>query len=150
MSLSRRGLLKLGAGAALTCVAGTGPISQAVAVERRRIPIGMQLWPVRHQCQAELPGVLEAAAEMGFDTIEMAHSYYGHDADAWQKLLDDNGLKCCGTLIVLPDMLGDKLKETVEFNQTLCNPYLNVRSLGKSLWSSPEAFNKTVGLFNEI
>ena len=47
-------------------------------------------------------------------------------------------------------MLGDKLKETVEFNQTLNNPYLIVRSLSESLWSSPEAFRETVGLFNEV
>ena len=47
-------------------------------------------------------------------------------------------------------MLGDKLKETVEFNQTLGNPYLIVRWLDESFRSSSETFKKTVGLFNEV
>ena len=149
MSMSRRELLKLGAGAVLTCAAGTGPIKRAVAAERRKIPIGMQLWGVRHQCQTELPVVLEAAAKMGFETIEMAHSYYNHDAETWRKLFDDNGLKCCGMHVLLPMIEGDAFQETVDIHKVIGTPYLIAATLPKTYRESKAAVAEMGAFFNE-
>ena len=46
-----------------------------------------------------------------------------HSAAELRKMLDDLGLKCCGTHTGLNTLLGDALPATVEFNQTLGNKY---------------------------
>ena len=150
MSLSerdqtRRSFLKTTSALAV----GGGAFFRSAFSAGKQIPIGVQLYCVRKELAENFDETMAAVAEIGFDGVEYA-DYFGRSARELRKSLDDNGLKCCGNHIVLPDMLGDKLKETVEFNQTLGNPYLIVRSLGKSLWSSPEEFNKTIGLFNEV
>jgi len=150
MSISRRQLLKLGAGAAATCIAGLGSAGRAAAAKPRKIPIGMQLWGVRHQCETELPAVLRAVAQLGYETIEMAHSYYGHDAAAWRKLLDDNGLKCCGMHIPLRMVEGDAFDETVEIHKVIGTPNLIVASLPKKRLGSKAAAVEVAGFFNEL
>ena len=57
-----------------------------------RIPIALQLYSVRHDCEKDFPGVIKAVAEMGYEGVEFA-GYYGYSAQELRKLLDDHGLK---------------------------------------------------------
>ncbi len=91
MTLSRRQMFKLSAGAAATWITGMGLSRSRAAAITKKIPIGLELWSVRHQCEKELPTVLRAIGKMGYESVEMAHSYYGHSASTWRKLLDENG-----------------------------------------------------------
>ena len=91
----------------------------------KKIPIGVQLYSVREDCARDLPGTLAAVAEMGYDGVEFA-GYYGYSAEDLRRMLDANGLQCCGTHTGLNTLLGDALKTTVEFNQVLGNRYLVV------------------------
>ena len=43
--------------------------------------------------------------------------YYGRIATDMRKLLDDNGLKCCGTHTALDTLEGDALGKTIEYNK---------------------------------
>ncbi|MCS7309894.1 MAG: sugar phosphate isomerase/epimerase, partial [Armatimonadetes bacterium] len=70
-----------------------------------RIPIGVQLYSVRDDCAKDLPGTLAAIAKMGYEGVEFA-GYHGYSARDLRKLLDDNGLKCCGTHIGIDTLLG--------------------------------------------
>ncbi len=141
---TRRDFFKRTSAAALVAGIGAGSASAA-----RRIPIGVQLYCFRKELAGDFEGTMEAVAGIGFDTVEFA-DYFGRSAKQLRKMLDDNGLKACGTHIMLDDMLGDKLEETVEFNQTLGNPNLIVRWLDEKYRQSPEDFARTVDLFNEI
>jgi len=114
-----------------------------------KIPIGVQLYCVRRELAVEMESTLASLAEMGFEGVEFA-DYFGRSAGDLRNLLDSNGLKCCGTHILLDDMLGDSLKATVEFNQEIGNEYLIVRWLDEERRSSAETFAQTIGLFNEI
>ncbi len=142
-ALSRRRFLK--STSALALCAGAAP---AFVVAAGRIPVGVQLYCVRRELARDFERTMEAVARIGFEGVEFA-DYFGRSAAELRSALDQNGLKCCGTHIFLTDMLGDRLKETVEFNQTIGNPYLIVRWLDESLRKTPEAFEKTVGLFNQ-
>ena len=42
-----------------------------------RIPIALQLYSIRHDCEKDLPGTLKAVARMGYDGVEFA-GYYGY------------------------------------------------------------------------
>jgi sugar phosphate isomerase/epimerase len=113
-----------------------------------KIPIGVQLYSVRDDCARDLPGVLEAVAKMGYAGVEFA-GYYDRSAKDLRKLLDDNGLKCCGTHTGFHTILGDELLKTIEFNKTLGNPFLIVPGLGGEQTASKTAWLATAKTFNE-
>lgn len=150
MTLSRRQILKLSAGAAATWITGTGLTQSGAANTTPKIPIGLELWSVRHQCEQELPAVLRAVAQMGYDAVELAHSYYGYDAPAWRKLLDENGLKSCGMHMGLQMLEGDAFDKTVEVHKVIGTPYLVVASLPKKNLASVQAIVETAKQFNRL
>jgi sugar phosphate isomerase/epimerase len=146
--ISRREVLSGAAGAMVGLVAtklGLG----AAEPSAKRIPIGLQLYSVRQDCQKDLPRVLEAVAKMGYEGVEFA-GYYGRSAKELRKLLDQNGLRCCGTHTGLNTLQGDALAGTIEFNQTLGNPYLIVPWMPHEKLASVEACKKTAQVFNEL
>jgi sugar phosphate isomerase/epimerase len=90
-----------------------------------RIPVGLQLYSVREQCAADLPKVVAAVSKIGYKGVEFA-GYHNRSAKDLRKLLDDQGLVTCGTHTPYESILGDKLKETIEFNRILGNKFLIV------------------------
>lgn len=117
--------LAAGAGAGKVLAAATGTATGA----RKMIPIGLQLYSVRAECGKDLAGTVAAVAKMGYKGVEFA-GYHGKSATDLRKLLDDNGLVCCGTHTGLNTLLGDALAKTIEFNKTLGNPFLIVPGMG--------------------
>ena len=89
--LSRRRFVHTGSAA----IASLG-LGLARAADPKKIPIGLQLYSVRNECQKDLAAVIQAVGKMGYKGVEFA-GYYGRDAKTLRKLLDDNGLVCCGT-----------------------------------------------------
>ena len=135
--LSRRDFLRaaaaVGAGAGLAGWKGAHALSAAprqTAGLLARIPVGVQLYSVRDLAAKDLPGTLEAIGKMGYKGVEFA-GYYGWEAKPKElrKLLDANGLKCCGTHTGLDTVTGDALKATAELHTILGNTFLIVPSL---------------------
>jgi sugar phosphate isomerase/epimerase len=143
--VSRRDFLKV-AGAATLCLPA---VACAVDAGKVRIPVGLQLYSVRFDCERDLPGTLTAVAGMGYEGVEWA-GYYGRSANELRKLLDDNGLKCCGTHTGLDTLIGDNLQQTIDFNKELGNPYLIVPGLPRERMASRQAWMETAQLFNEL
>lgn len=114
-----------------------------------RIPIALQLYSVRHDCEKDLPGTLKAVAEMGYEGVDFA-GYYGYDAPAIRVLLDDLGLRAAGCHTGIQTLLGDELPKTVAFNHILGNKYLIVPGLPESYRDSRDAWLRTAEVFNEI
>jgi sugar phosphate isomerase/epimerase len=112
----------------------------------KRIPVGLQMYSLREQCKTDLPGMLAAVAKIGYKGVEFA-GYHGRSAKDLRKMLDDNGIVACGTHTPYDSVLGDKLKETVEFNRVIGNKFLIVPWMtGKT---KQEWLDKAK-LFNEI
>ena len=114
-----------------------------------KIPIGLQLYSVREDCQKDLPGTLEKVAKMGYDGVDFA-GYYGYEAKEVRKMVDDLGLKVCGGHLGLNTLVGDELKLTVEFQRILGNKYLIVPGLSEERRNSRAAWQETAKIFNEI
>jgi sugar phosphate isomerase/epimerase len=148
MTISRRDLLKLGAGSAALCATRAGSLF-AAKPQGAKIPVGLQLYSVRQACQKDLPGVLEAVAKMGYAGVEFA-GYYDHTADEIRGLLDKNGLKCCGSHIRLDALTGDALAETVAFNKTLGNPFLIVAWMPPAYLKSVETIKEHARIYDEV
>ena len=115
----------------------------------KKIPIGLQLYSIREDCAKDLPGMLAAVAKMSYQGVEFA-GYHGRSAKELRKMLDDLGLKCCGTHIGLETLQGDALPATIEFNLTLGNKYLIVPGLKEERRNSRKAWLETARIFNEI
>ena len=143
-SVLRRDFLKIGAAGAALAVGVQG--LAAAASDAQKIPIGLQLYSVRGECAKDLPKVLAAVARMGYKGVEFA-GYYNRKADELKKMLDSNGLVCCGTHTALGTIQGDALKATVEFNQAIGNKFLIVPGMspkGKQGWlDAAKLFNET-------
>ena len=154
--VSRRGMLAKSAAAAAVLTAGAHGAPQnrqrTARTNRRgpgRGPIGLQLYSVRGDCQRDLPGTIAAVGKMGYKGVEFA-GYYDYKAEQLRKLLDDNGLKCCGTHTAMDTLLGDNLQKTIEFNKTIGNKYLIVPGLPDKYRQSHQAWLDTAKLFNEL
>ncbi len=114
-----------------------------------RIPIVLQLWSIREDCQKDLPGTLQAVAEMGYEGVEFA-GYYDYSAEELRQILDDIGLAVAGTHIDLDTLLGDELPATIEFSEVLGNQFLIVPGLPEERRDSRAAWRETAQIFNEI
>lgn len=120
---TRRDVLRY---AALTATLAALPLSVgAEEAEHHKIPIGLELYSVRNQLPHDFTGVMEAIGKMGYVGVEFA-GYYGWDKKPHdlRKLLDDCGLKCCGTHTALNTLEGDNLKRTIELHKILGNRFL--------------------------
>ncbi|MCX7993770.1 MAG: sugar phosphate isomerase/epimerase [Fimbriimonadales bacterium] len=113
------------------------------------IKVGVQLYSVRDDCKRDLPYTLAEVAKIGYAGVEFA-GYYDYDAATLRKMLDENGLECCGTHIGLDALLGDNLQRTLEFHATLKCPYLIVPGLPPERTASRDAWLETAQIFNEI
>ena len=133
---SRRDFLKttaVGAGAGLFGWKARGAslaATRQAGGPRKKIPVGVQLYSVRALAAKDLPATLEAIGRMGYKGVEFA-GYYGWESKPKElrKLLDANGLKCCGTHTGLDTVTGDKLRATAELHDLLGNTFLIVPSL---------------------
>ena len=154
--VSRRGFIATSVAAAALLASGADGAPQdqkkkerTKKRDRRRIPVGLQLYSVREDCKRDLPGTIAAVAKMGYKGVEFA-GYYDRTAKQLRKMLDDNGLVCCGTHTGLDTLLGDNLRRTIEFNKTLGNKYLIVPGLPEKYRTSRQAWLDTAKLFNEL
>ncbi|HTD65648.1 MAG TPA: sugar phosphate isomerase/epimerase [Candidatus Limnocylindria bacterium] len=146
-TISRRDFLKTTAAASIAAVSSV-PLFAAEGGPKKPA-LGVQLYSVRKDCEKDLPGTLHAVSKIGYKAVEFA-GYYERDAKTLRKLLDDAGLKCCGTHIGLETMLGDKIAKTVEFNQAIGNINLIVPSLPEKYRKTKEDWQKTADLFSDI
>jgi sugar phosphate isomerase/epimerase len=140
---NRRDFIKTSAG----LVAAAGASASLLAA--KTIPVGLQLYSVRKECEKDFIKTVTAVAKMGYQGVEFA-GYYNYGAKQLRKILDDNGLKCCGTHTQLDTVLGDEFAKTVEFNKILGNRYLIVPWLAEEKRKTAKDWYAIAGLFNTL
>jgi len=113
------------------------------------IPVGLQLYSVRHDCERDLPTVLDRVAAAGYVGVEFA-GYYGREANELRQMLDDRGLRCCGAHTQLAEVQDERLEATVEFALALGNPYLIVPALPSDWRDSRDAWLRTAEFFDRL
>ncbi len=114
-----------------------------------KIGVGIQLYSVRKAAAADLPAVLKGVKAMGYEAVEFA-GYYGRTAYELKKLLDENGLKCCGTHNGIDAFQGDNFRKTVDFHKIIGCEYPIVAWINDDMRKSVAALGASAKLFNEI
>ncbi|HTY86200.1 MAG TPA: sugar phosphate isomerase/epimerase family protein [Candidatus Acidoferrum sp.] len=150
-SLTRRTFLKTSAAATVTLAAAPTPgLFAADGYGGNKIPIAVQLYSVRKECAADLPGTLAALAKMGYRGVEFA-DYFKREAKTLRQMLADNGLQCVGSHIrPYESLTGDQLEQTIEFNHELGNSRLIVPSLPAKYTRSITGWQQAADEFNAL
>jgi sugar phosphate isomerase/epimerase len=91
--LSRRGLLAAGAAALGAGVAGPAAASQVPFFQRRKQPVGIQLYSLGPDLAKELDAQLATVAKIGFKSVELA-GYLGRTPAELRAAFDTHGLAC--------------------------------------------------------
>lgn len=128
--MKRRTILKGAAALAvapwLSACGGESKPANGKRLER----IGIQLYTVRDQMAEDVPGTLQALAEIGYDEVEFA-GYFDHTPGEIRGFLDATGLVSPSAHVRLDD-IRDTPEQLIETAQTLGQDYL---ALG---WLAPE------------
>jgi len=144
-AVTRRSFLEL---------AGSMPLAWALASHwpasaAGRIPIALQLYSVRGECEQNFDAALEQVAALGFEGVEFAgyHTYAGR-ASALRDRLQVLKLKAAGTHVQLDTLQGDALKATIDFHQTIGCRFLIVP--GHAAFTDPEKSKALADTFNNL
>jgi sugar phosphate isomerase/epimerase len=121
----------------------------------KKIPIGLQLFSVRGECNKDLPATLKSVSEIGYvgaepwgysgDKLE----WMGWSAKDIRKMMDDNGLKCCGIHLATAALMGDNLSRTIELNQILGNKFLIIAADSQRM-SAMNTIMELAQLLNDV
>jgi sugar phosphate isomerase/epimerase len=128
----RRFISSSAAAAALAAVGSALPVASLFAAEdygAKRIPVGLQLYTIGGDMKKDAAASLAKVAKLGYKGVEFAGGYPSTDAREVRKMLDDNGLKCCGSHVRMDTMQGDNFAKAVEFAKVIGNPRLIAPSL---------------------
>jgi sugar phosphate isomerase/epimerase len=150
-NLSRRVILKSGlavfvGGCALQTTSKEG---EQMKTAKREIPVGLQLWTVRTECAKDFPGTIAKVAKMGYKGVEFA-GYYDRKAEDVRKMLDDNGLLCCGSHTAIDLLSDENFAKTMEFNRTIGNKYIIVPWLDRQKLKTKAEWLAKAKVFNEF
>jgi len=114
-----------------------------------RIPVALQLFSVRQQCDKDLPGTLARVAEFGYEGVELA-GYYGRPPLVFRKMLADNKLPICAAHVPYESLQGSFLESTIQFQKDLGNKNLIVPGLPSAAMSSLDAWRETAKRFTQM
>lgn len=115
------------AGGVLSACASTGGATSAAAARRAAagsIPVGVQLYTVRDQLQADFEGTLERVAAIGYREFEFA-GYYDHSSVQIRNILDRLDVTAPSAHIGLDQFRGD-LHRLLGTAQVIGHQYLVV------------------------
>ena len=114
-----------------------------------RIPIGLELFSVRREFDADPLKTLKAVAEMGYEGVEFAGPPKLSGA-ALRAMLDETGLVCCGWHTPFDRVQDDDLAETIELNRAVDNAYVIIPGLPGHLVQTLAGWAAMASFFNEL
>lgn len=148
MLATRRDFARTAAGT-LAALAGLPYLRAA-----RKVPIALQLYSLRNECKADLPGTLAAIGKLGFEGVEWFGwgGYFDRGPKELRKLMDDAGLKTASDHIHATALQGDNFERTVELYRTLGTKIVTLSELlgSRAARATPQFWEDGAKLMNEL
>jgi len=116
--------------------------------EMPKIPIALQMYTLRDECEKDFAGTIRKVAEIGYPAVELA----GRGSLSVQELsslLADNHLTIAGSHIGL-DQLESDLPKVIQENLALGNRFVVVPYLSDEHRKTAADYKKTAETFNKI
>lgn len=135
--------------------AALNPWLASAAETTSKIPIGLQLWAVRGEFTRDVPGTLKTIGGLGFQGVEFwgyggtPNVFQSYSAKDLRKILDDNGLKCCGIHMQVKALEPGQFDQTVENCKTLGCHLLNIAA-AKEKMGSEESIKGFARFLNDM
>jgi len=120
--------------------------SASATMKRRLDRIGIQLYTVRAEMRADMPGTIAKIAGFGYKDVEFA-GYFGRTAKQVREMLDANGLKSPSTHIGFDAMKVDWDK-TFDDALTIGQQFITVPSPPNGTANTVAAWQKVADDFN--
>lgn len=114
-----------------------------------KIPVALQLYSVREEAKANLPDVLDAVSQFGYDGVEFA-GLFDYDPVAVRDRLGQLGLKCCGAHVKWEAFDDEALKKTLKTYRSLGCKTLIVPWLPEAMRNTPAACLETAAAFSRV
>lgn len=118
-------------GLASTSLAVAG--MHAAARTTGKIPIGLELYSVRHELEKDPSETLKRVAQMGYECVEFFAPYYEWTTDRAKEIrkqLDDLKLRCYSTHNDKKSFTNDGLSKAIELNKILNTRFIVLSSAG--------------------
>lgn len=110
------------------------------------IPVALQLYSIRDAMAEDVPGTLQAVAEMGYDGVEFA-GFYEHEPEQLAEICEDLGLGIAGAHVQVGLIEEFELQATIDSMLELGNEYIVVPALPEQYRDSIDAWKRTADLF---
>lgn len=110
--------------------------------------IGLQLYSIKELTQVDFLGTVAAVGKAGYDGVEFA-GYFDTPAKELRKVLDDSGLKACGSHIAMPAIDQD-LDGLISYSQEIGSPYIICPAVWGDMVGSADAWKRTAERFEEV
>ncbi len=108
------------------------------------IPVALQLYTVRQECEKDFRKALEKVAQSGYEGVEFA-GFWGLDAIELKKHLKNLGLKPAGCHAGLTE-LKERLEELIEYNNEIGSKHI---ACARSKWESRDEMLKIAAFLDE-
>ena len=112
---------------------GAAPLAAAVRASTH-VPIGLELYSVRHELEKDLMGTVRGVAKMGYECVEFFSPYYDWTTDyakQVRKELDELGIHCYSTHNSFKSFAPDGIGKATELNGILGARYVVLAHPGK-------------------
>jgi len=117
---------------------------QRVFADEMAHPLGVQLYTVRHQAEKQLPEVLAAIHQIGYQQVETYWNVYTHPAAELKRLINDNGLTAPSGHF---DYTG--IESKLDYAAALGVTYVICPMLPKTMWTSLDGFKQAADQLNK-
>lgn len=145
---NRRAFLRAIGAAALGIASGCGGASNGTTVQSRRKlkRIGLELYTVRDEMKADLPGTLAQVAAVGYKEVEFA-GYFGKSPAEIRDLLARNGLTSPSTHIPL-DSMRKEWRKVLDDARAIGHQWVTISSVPEEERGNADAWRRLAAEFN--
>jgi sugar phosphate isomerase/epimerase len=108
--------------------AAAAPLALA---QSKSVPVGIELYSVRHEMDRDTLATVKAIAKMGYQVVEFYGPYYQWTTDFAKdvrKVLDDGGIRCNSTHNGGPSFTDAGIGKAIELNHIIGSKYVVMAS----------------------
>ena len=109
-----------------------------------RRPLGVQLYTVRTEAAKDLPGVLAAIRQIGYEEVETYWDVYSRPAAELKQIIQDHGLR-----VPSGHFDYDGLEGKIDYAKALGVDYMICPMLPKAMWTSLDGFKQAADQYNK-
>ncbi|MFZ3576962.1 sugar phosphate isomerase/epimerase family protein [Virgibacillus sp. DJP39] len=111
--------------------------------------IGLQLYSVREATEKDFLGTVRKVADLGYEAVQFA-GFFGKSARQVKQVMDEKNIRVAGSHTSLDLLRGDKLKETILYNQEIDNNLIICPYLPEEKRESIDSYRRTAEELNSI